>query len=173
VDSVLGAIAAVPDVAFRWYACEPYVEPIQPPRFIDQFVVSFDRELVKRIHDRGRYVITHCHGRLKAQISRFVQIGFDGVDCVESPPQNDATLAEMMQTAAGRLFLWGYIQFEDLAHKTGDEVEAMVRDAVAVGGTEGLYVLGQAASPWMANLPGRTAENMIRMIEAGVKYGGH
>jgi uroporphyrinogen-III decarboxylase len=173
VDYVLDAVAPVPDVAFRWYAIEPYVEPIQPPSFIDRFVVPFDRELVKRIHDRGRYVITHCHGRLRAQISRMVQIGFDGVDCVESPPQNDATLAEMLADAGERMFLWGYIQFEELAHKTGEEVEAMVRDAIAMGGTTGRYVLGQAASPWAAHLPGDSARNLIRMIEAGVKYGGH
>jgi hypothetical protein len=41
-----------------------------------------------------------------------------------------------------------------------------------MGGTDGRYVLSQAASPWMADLPGRTAENLVHMIEAGVKYGG-
>ncbi len=158
---------------FRWYSIEPYVEPIQPPRFIDKFIVPFDREAVKLIHDRGRRVVAHCHGRLKAQISRMVQIGFDGVDCVESPPANDATLTEMLAAADGRLFLWGYIQFEDLAHKSGDEIEAMVRDAVAVGGTQGRYVLGQAASPWSADITLHTQANFIRMIQAGVKYGGH
>ena len=42
-----------------------------------------------------------------------------------------------------------------------------------MGGTEGAYDLSQAASPWMAELPDRTGENLIHMIEAGVKYGGH
>ena len=158
---------------FRWYSIEPYVEPVMPPSFVKEFIVPYDREVVKLIHDRGRHVIMHCHGRLKAQIKHIVEIGVDGVDCVECPPQNDATLAEMFELADGRLFLWGYIQFEDLARFSGDEIEQKVREAVEVGGTNGRYVLGQAASPWSADVSQRTVDNWIRMIEAGVKYGGH
>jgi len=42
-----------------------------------------------------------------------------------------------------------------------------------MGGTDGRYVLGQAASPWSAEISQRTVDNWIRMIESGVKYGGH
>ena len=156
---------------FRWYAIEDFVEPMMPPSFVDEFIVPYDREIVKLIHGRGRHVVMHCHGRLKAQIERMVAIGVDGVDCAESPPQNDIDLAGMIEKAAGRMFIWGYIQFEDLARKTGDEVEAMVRKAVEMGGREGRYVLSQAASPWSAEISSRTQENWIRMIEAGVKHG--
>jgi hypothetical protein len=158
---------------FRLYAIEPFVEPVMPPSFVDEFIVPYDREIVKLIHDRGRHVVMHCHGRLRAQIPRMVQIGIDGVDCVESPPANDATLAEMMRMAEGRFFLWGYVQFEDLARLSGEQIEQQVRAAVEVGGTEGRYILGQAASPWSAEISARTEENWIRMIEAGARYGGH
>ena len=158
---------------FRWYAIEPFVEPVMPPSFVKEFIVPYDREIVKLIHDHGKYVIMHCHGRLKAQIEHMCEIGIDGVDCVECPPQNDATLAEMLEIADGRVFLWGYIQFEDLARFSGDEIEAKVREAVEMGGTDGRFMLGQAASPWSANVSQKTVDNWIRMIEAGVKYGGH
>jgi hypothetical protein len=158
---------------FRWYAIEDFVEPMMPPSFVDEFIVPYDREVVKLIHSRGRHVVMHCHGRLGAQIKRMVRIGVDGVDCAESPPQNDIDLAGMIEEADGRMFIWGYLQFEALARATPAQVDALVREAVAMGGTEGRYVLSQAASPWMAELPGRTAENLIRMIEAGAKYGGH
>jgi hypothetical protein len=156
---------------FRWYSIEPYVEPVMPPSFVKEFIVPYDREIVTLIHDRGRHVIMHCHGRLRAQIEHIAEIGVDGVDCVECPPQNDATLAEMLSIADGRVFLWGYIQFEDLARLDGDEIEAKVREAVEMGGTDGRYVLGQAASPWSADVSERTIANWIRMIEAGVKHG--
>jgi len=158
---------------FRWYSIEPYVEPVMPPSFVKEFIVPYDREIVKLIHDHGRYVIMHCHGRLRAQIRHICEIGVDGVDCVECPPQNDATLAEMFELADRPLFLWGYIQFEDLARFSGDEIEQKVREAVEMGGTDGRYVLGQAASPWSADVSRRTIDNWVRMIEAGVKYGGH
>jgi len=158
---------------FRMYAIEDFVEPVMPPAFVDEFIVPYDREVVRLIHSRGRHVVMHCHGRLGAQIQRMVAIGVDGVDCAESPPQNDIDLAGMVERAGGKMFIWGYIQFETLARATPEQVDELVREAVAVGGTEGRYVLSQAASPWMAELPGRTAANLIRMIEAGAKYGGH
>ncbi|MCG3180823.1 MAG: hypothetical protein BIFFINMI_03186 [Phycisphaerae bacterium] len=158
---------------FRFYAIEPFVEPIQPPSFVDEFIVPYDREIVKLIHDRGGRVVMHCHGRLRAQIARMLEIGIDGTDCTESPPANDVALDEMVRQADGRMFIWGYIQYEDLAHQSGEQIEAQVRRAIEVGGTSGRYVLGQAASPWSAELVGDTQANFIRMIEAGVQYGGH
>jgi len=158
---------------FRLYSIEDFVEPMMPPSFVDEFIVPYDREVVKLIHSRGRHVAMHCHGRLAAQIERMLAIGIDGTDCSESPPQNDIDLAGMIARAEGRMFIWGYIQFETLARATPEEVDRLVREAVEAGGTEGKYVLSQAASPWMAELPGRTAENLIRMIEAGARYGGH
>jgi hypothetical protein len=158
---------------FRWYATEDFVEPVMPPSFVDEFIVPYDREVIKLIHDRGCYANMHCHGRLGAQIERMVAIGVDGSDCTECPPQNDIDLAGMIEKADGRMFIWGYIQFEALARATRDEVYRMVREAVQMGGTEGKYILGQAASPWTAELPERTGENLIHMIEAGAKYGGH
>jgi uroporphyrinogen-III decarboxylase len=158
---------------FRWYSIEDFVEPIMPPSFVDEFIVPYDREIIKLIHDHGCYAVMHCHGRLDAQIERMLAIGVDGSDCSESPPQNDIDLAGMVKKADGRMFIWGYIQFEFLARATKDEVYKLVAEAVEMGGTEGKYILSQAASPWMAELPGNTQDNLIHMIEAGVKYGGH
>ena len=173
LDYVTRVLDAGGGPVFRFYSIEDYVEPVMPPSFVDEFIVPYDREVVRLIHARGRKVVMHCHGRLRAQIARMVDIGVDGVDCAERPPQNDIDLAGMIARADGRMFIWGYIQFETLARATPEQVDAMVRQAIEAGGVAGRYVLSQAASPWMADLPGRTAENLIRMIEAGVKYGGH
>jgi len=162
---------------FRWYAMEPFTEPMMPPSFTDEFIVPYDTDLIRMIHDAGCYAIHHCHGRLGAAIERMVRVGYDGVDCVESPPANNVTLAEMFAraaTAAGRdrpLFLWGYIQMDDLEHKSGDQIERQVAEAIEVGGTDGRYVLGQAASPYMAHVPPQMQANWIRMIEVGARLG--
>ena len=158
---------------FRWYAIEDFTEPLMPPSVVDEFIVPFDREVIKLIHDHGCYAVMHCHGRLGKQIERMVQIGVDGVDCAECPPQNDIDLAGMVEKAGGKMFIWGYLQFESLARASKEETYELVRQAVARGGAEGAYVLSQAASPWMAELPDRTGENMINMFEAGAKYGNH
>lgn len=168
-------LAAGVGPVFRWYAMEPFTEPMMPPSFTDDFIVPYDTDLVRKIHDAGRYGVLHCHGRLGAMIEKMVRVGYDGVDCVESPPANDVTLAEMFAkaeaTPCGRaLFLWGYVQMDDLEHKSADDIDRLVREAVEVGGTDGRYVLGQSASPYMAHVPPRMQANWIRMIEAGARY---
>lgn len=173
LDYVTRLLDAGAGPVFRFYSIEDFVEPMMPPSFVDEFIVPYDSELVKLIHDRGCKVVMHCHGRLGAQIERMLKIGVDGVDCAESPPQNDIDLAGMIEKAEGRMVIWGYIQYEDLARKTGDEIETMVRKAVEAGGASGRYILSQAASPWAAEISQRTQENWIRMIESGSKYGGH
>lgn len=163
---------------FRWYAMEPFTPPMMPPSFTEELIVPYDLDLIRRIHAAGCYAIHHCHGRLGAMIEKMVRVGYDGVDCVESPPANDVTLAEMLNRADGAsdrerpLFLWGYIQMDDLEHQSGDAIERLVREAVEMGGTDGRYVLGQAASPYMAHVPPRMQANWIRMIEAGARLAG-
>jgi uroporphyrinogen-III decarboxylase len=176
VDYVL---AAGVGPAFRWYAMESFTEPLMPPSFTDEFIVPYDVDLIRKIHAAGGYVAQHCHGRLGAMIEKMVRVGYDGVDCTESPPQNDVTLAEMLdraKAAAGHdraLFFWGYVQMDDLEHKSGDEIEQEVREAIRMGGTDGRYVLSQAASPYMAHVPPRMQANWIRMLETGARCGGH
>ena len=172
-DYVSRLLQAGAGPVFRLYSIEDFTVPMMRPSFVDEFIVPYDREIVRLIHDHGRHVVMHCHGRLAAQIERMLEIGVDGVDCVESPPQNDIDLRGMVEKAEGRMFIWGYVQFEDLARRRGDEIEEMVRQAVEIGGTGGSYVLSQAASPWSAEISPRTQENWIRMIEAGARYGGH
>lgn len=163
--------------AFRWYAMESFTEPLMPPSFTEEFIVPYDRDLIAKIHKAGCGVAHHCHGRLGALIEKMVRCGYDGIDCAECPPQNDVTLTEMLARARaaadGRerpLFVWGYIQMDDLEHKTPDQLERQIRDAIEQGGTDGLFLLSQAASPYMANVPKRMQENWTRMIEFGATY---
>ena len=60
---------------FRFYSIEDFVEPMMPPRFVDEFIVPYDKEVIRLIHDRGCYAVMHCHGHLKEQIERMVKIG--------------------------------------------------------------------------------------------------
>jgi hypothetical protein len=173
MDYVTRLLDAGAGPVFRLYAIEEFTEPLLPPSVVKEFIVPYDRELVQLIHSRGCQVIMHCHGRLDAQIGHMLDIGIDGVDCVECPPQNDIDLRTMLAVSEGRMFFWGYIQFEDLARRTGDEIERLVREAIEQGGTDGRYILSQAASPWSGHIDRRTSDNWIRMIEAGAKYGGH
>ncbi len=58
---------------------------------------------------------------------------------------------------------------DDLEHKSGEQIERQVREAIEMGGTDGEYLLSQAASPYMAHVPPRMQANWIRMIETGAR----
>ena len=150
---------------------EDYVEPVMPPSFVDEFIVPYDREVVRLIHSRGRRVVMHCHGRLTDRADRHHRRGRRAT--APKARRNDIDLAGIIAPGGRADVHLGLYQVRDAFAGDAERVDEMVRQAVEMGGSDGRYVLSQAASPWMAELPGRTTKNLIHMIEAGAKYGGH
>ena len=135
-------------------------EMIAPPLhgredFFD-FNVRYDKAIAERIHDAGGKLNVHCHGRLKAVLDGFLEIGTDVLHCFEAPPMGDITPADAKQVCKGRISLEGNIQIADFYEKSpGDirrQTEALIRDCFA--DRRGLAVT-PTASPFMK---GRGAE---------------
>ena len=102
--------------------------PLMSPRDFDEFVVEYDRELVRLIHSYpGRYTILHSHGRVNRFLERFAEVGTDGLNVLEPPPMGDVILANAKRRIGDRVCLIGNIQYDDLARGSKDQVEALVR----------------------------------------------
>ena len=76
---------------------------------------------------------------------------------------------EAKRRSAGRLTLYGNIEFLDMDTATPDQIEQKVRHAIEDGGKEHT-VLYPSAPPHQRHTDLFTA-NAIRYIEAGLKYG--
>ena len=96
-------------------------------------------------------------------------MGVDSIDPVEPLPQGDIEFGDAKRRAAGRLTLFGNIEFLDMETCAPDQVEAKVRHAIEDGG-KAHTVLCTSAGPHERHTAQFTA-NAIRYLEAGLRYG--
>jgi hypothetical protein len=154
---------------FRWYNFEGYTTPMMPPAFADDFMAPYDAVLIKMIHEAGCFVDNHCHGQLRDQIHNFLKIKVDCINCVEPPPANDIDLKELKKKTENKIAFWGYIQWEDIERKSEEEIRKLTREALEMSGNCG-FILSQAASAYAAEISGHFSNNMLAMIDEGVRY---
>jgi len=145
--------------------------PMMGPRQWEQWVVPYDGEIMRRIKaaDPEARIHVHCHGRVGTLLESFIEMGVDSTDPVEPPPQGDIEFGEAKAKAAGRLTLFGNIEFCDMDTATPDQIEQKVRHAIEDGGRH-RTVLFPSATPHERPTERFTA-NAVRYIEAGLKYG--
>src|ERR1035437_6336983 len=121
-----------------FYGVERAVPPMMSPRQWDEFVVPYDGEIMRRIkaRDPEARIHVHCHGRVSTMLDSWLSLGVDSIDPVEPPPQGDIEFVEAKRRVAGRMTLFGNIEFCLLELGTPDEVETAVRVALEEGGKQ-------------------------------------
>jgi len=147
--------------------------PMMGPRQWERWVVPYDGEIMRRIkaHDGDSIIHVHCHGRVGTLLESFIEMGVDSTDPVEPPPQGDIEFAEAKALSAGRLTLYGNIEFLDMDTASPDEVEQKVRSAIEDGGKAHTF-LYPSATPHQRHTDLFT-RNAVRYIEAALKYGAY
>lgn len=139
-------------------------------RAFEQFILKYERPLWQMVRDAGQIVWVHCHGKINMVIDDFVQGGVQLLDPVEPPPQGDIEIEEAKRRAsAGPMTLIGNIQYSDLCQRPTNEFESLIKRAICDGGRQH-FILGPTEFPISA-IDKLTRDNLIRYIEAGIKYG--
>ena len=155
---------------FNFGGCEQATPPMMSKRFFDDFVLKYEGRLWRMVRDAGQIVWVHCHGKVSTVLDDFVRGGVQMLDPVEPPPQGDIEIGEAKRRAAdGPMTLIGNVEVDDLARRGPDEIEALVKRAVSEGGRKHL-MLGTSSDVY-AQVDDRTRDNIVRFIEAGVRYG--
>jgi uroporphyrinogen-III decarboxylase len=145
--------------------------PMMGPRQWEDLVVPYDGALMRQIKqaDPQAKIHVHCHGRIATLMDSFLAMGVDSTDPVEPPPQGDIEIAEAKRRAAGRLTLYGNIEFVDMERCSADEIEARVKSAILDGGSERMVLMPSAGPHERPS--DRFLANAVRYIEAGLTYG--
>jgi len=106
--------------------------PLHSPSDFFEFNVRYDRAIADRIHAAGGRLNVHCHGRVKAVIHGFAEVGADVFHCFEAPPMGDITPAEAKKALRGKVALEGNIQIADMDEKSPEDIraetQALIRD---------------------------------------------
>ena len=149
------------------YVTAPYL----PPELFRRFVVEYNRPMIERIHNYGRFARIHCHGRIRDVLDMIVEMGADALDPVEAPPSGDISLAEVKALYGDQLCLMGNLQVRDLELATPEQMERIVRETMEEGKPEGGFVIMPTAAPINTLLPPIAERNYMIFIETALRDG--
>lgn len=149
------------------YATPPYL----PPAYFKKYVYSYLCEMTDLIHQYGKLVRIHSHGRIGCVLDMLLDTGADALDPCEGPPDGDITLAEVKKKAAGRAVIFGNLQLKLLEHASEEEVRRAVVSCMEAAKEGGGYVIMPTAAPINIPLSPKTERNYEVFIEEAWKLG--
>jgi len=153
----------------RFVGSEQATPPLMSPKDFDELVVAYEEPLVRLCKERGRLVAYHCHGNLRHALTRFVEMGVDQTDPVETIPDGDLTIAEAKNLARDQITLTGNIKSREINLAEPQEIEARVKELIQVAGPRRL-IISTTGTPVEPMSP-RVEVNYHRLIDAALKWG--
>ena len=135
------------------------------PRHLRRFLFPWYRELVERIHAKGKLAIFHSDGKIDAVMPDIIACGFDAVHPFE-PKAMD--IVEMKRLYGDRICLMGNIDLGyTLTRGTPDEVIAECRERLRVLAPGGGYCLASSNS-----IPEYVPyDNFLALLDTVYRYG--
>jgi uroporphyrinogen decarboxylase len=138
------------------------------PRQYEQFVLPYEREVARRIHETGVPVYTHTCGDIGDRLELMAETGIDGIDTLDPPPLGSIDLEDAKRRVGDRLFFKGNIDpVNTLLNKSREEVRKDALWRLKVGSRGGGYILSSACSV----SPRVPPENLTVLVEASEEFG--
>ncbi len=137
------------------------------PRQYDRFVLPYEAEVVRRVHEAGVPVYTHTCGDIGDRLERMVQTGTDGIDTLDPPPLGSVNLADAKRRVGDCVFFKGNMDaVNTLLKKSRAEVRADALARLKAGSPGGGYILSSACSV----SPRVPPENLTVLVEASKEF---
>ncbi len=138
------------------------------PRFFEQFVLEYETELIRRIHNSGGRIIWHNCGKVSSLLDLYPKTGMDCFESLAQPPEGDTDLGQAKSKLGSHMALSGGIdQKEFLLNASVAEVEQKVAEVLEVMKPAGGYILSTV--DYLAE--DTPLENVQALVDAGMKYG--
>ena len=127
--------------------------------------------MVRMIRDHGGFARIHCHGRIRSVLPLFVEMGADGTDPIEPPPQGDVELGFVRRTYGKDLVLFGNLEVSDIENLEPPAFEKVVARSLGDGtrGTGRGFVLMPTACPYGRKISARTMANYETMVRLAAR----
>lgn len=158
---------ALPGRLWRIYGPEAATPPMLSPALFPEFVVRYDKPMVEAIQRHGGYARIHAHGRMKDVLDYLADLGCDGLDPIEPPPQGDVELSYVRRKVGRQMVLFGNIEASDIENLAPERFREKVATALREG-TEGEgrgFVLLPSGCPYGRKISAQTVTNYETMVE--------
>lgn len=151
----------------RFGGAEHATPPMMSPGDFDRLVVAYDKPLMDICHDRGCMVAVHCHGNIRHAVKRFMEMGVDQIDPVESTPWGDISLEDIRNITKGQITLTGNIQFSEITNESTDYIIRRVNEIISIAGPRRL-IISTTGTP-LERITRKQFNNYNAMIDAVTK----
>lgn len=148
------------------YATPPFLRK----DLFQKFVTEFDQEIIDIIHQGGKLVRLHSHGRVRNVLDEFIKMGVDATDPLEAPPDGDITIKEAKHILQDKVSIWGNLELKHLETVSVDEVDNLVLNIMDEGKNGYGFVIMPTAEPITQPLPEETAKKYIQYLISAKKY---
>jgi len=163
---------AFPGHLWRIYGPEYATEPYLPPNLFKEYVVRYTGPMVKAIAEHGGFARIHCHGRIRAVLDYFVEMGAAAIDPIEPPPHGDVELEYVRRKYGKELVLFGNLEIADIENSEPGDFEKIVEKAL-IDGTSGKgkgFVLMPSSAPTGREITPRMMTNYETMIHLATRF---
>ena len=161
-----------PGHLWRIYGPEYATEPYLPPNLFKEYVVRYTGPMVEAIAEYGGFARIHCHGRIRAVLDYFVEMGAAAIDPIEPPPHGDVELEYVRRKYGKELVLFGNLEMADIENSEPGDFEKVVEKAL-IDGTSGEgkgFVLMPSSAPNGRNITPRIMANYETMVRLASKH---
>jgi uroporphyrinogen-III decarboxylase len=114
-------------------------------------------------------VAYHCHGNITHALARFVEMGVDMTDPVETTPDGNLSLCEARRLASDQLTLIGNVQIRDMAQAQPAAVREKVRTIIEEAGPS--HVIITTTGTPLEKMDKTTENNYHALIDAVLEFG--
>lgn len=158
---------ALPGRLWRIYGPEYAAPPHLPPNLFREFVTPYVTPMIQAIQRHGGYARVHSHGRLRDILDPIAEMGADGLDPIEPPPQGDVELGWVRAHYGRDMVLFGNLEISDIETLPPQQFREKVLRALDEGtrGPGRGFVLMPSACPYGRVLSVLTVHNYEMIIE--------
>ena len=115
--------SALDSVAEVAYIGGNYDDSITPPPVFRKHILPDLQRYAQRLHQRGKYLLTHTDGENRRLIPMYLESGLDIADSVCPYPMTRMTLEEVLAAFQDRITVWGGIPSTQLCPSSTTEEE--------------------------------------------------
>jgi uroporphyrinogen-III decarboxylase len=114
--------------------------------------------LVRACHEAGAPAYCHTCGKIGDRLELIVDVGFDGIECLDPPPLGNVDMADAVRRIGNRAFIKGNIDpVNVLLNGTSDQIRADIQQRLIVGKTARGFILSTACAIAPATPPEHVA----------------
>jgi len=125
-------------------------------------------KLYRRVHEAGKYTLTHCCGSIAEIIPDLIEIGLDVYESVQPEAKNNSPY-ELKKKYGDKITFWGALGSQStVPFGTPQDIRKEVRRLCSELGKGGGYIL----SPAKPLQPETPVENAVAVIESFLEQAG-